>query len=242
MEALIEQQKTAILQLHVYMKRFGKANKKTKKSVVYLTNRLSELSDWWLDFNDRNKQLIPLTDSAQPYFSEKTFDSTTATYLAHRENVHEVYKAVTGAASSSAALSDDSDEGAEEEDELGSNDNVSAVDKNVSAELPIQIPTEEANPGFVALKNQFNELYEVFEMIDNTTEASTTGYVTAQLDILKNAWGDFRSKYNKERDSGNKQLSNINFKAIQSKYATYFGALNDFKAKRPARRDLVWPK
>lgn len=236
---MIGQQKAAILQLNDFIKNYGKAGKR-KEQVTYLTNRLTELTEWWRGFEKRNDELILFEDNSQPYFAEGTFDNVKQTYLKHRENVYMALNAANVNATNGATLHESSDDEA-----LNSNKNSTStainVDNNsmtdIVHDLPYQIPTEAANSGFVALKNQLKELYEVYEMVDDLTEASTMGYIAAQLDILKSAWGDFRSKYNKERDNENLQISNVNFKAVQAKYALYYGLLNDLKAKKASRAD-----
>lgn len=240
MESLLDQQKTAILELDTYITNFKKAPRERHSNYTYLTNRLTELTKWWQGFESRNEQLREFEDESQPYFTDKSFESTKTAYLKHRENVHKLYEAVSPNATSTSAkgisittpapLGESSDE---DENNITVNTNKSTI----MDDLPFTDQNDVGNPGFVTLKNQITDLYEVYQMVDGLGDDSTMGYISAQLDILKNVWDDFRSRYNKEREGGNEQISNINFKTAQAKYLFYYGLLNDMKAKRTSKSD-----
>lgn len=231
MEAFINQQKTAILQLKDYINNFNKAGKDRKANTLYLTNRLTELTNWWNAFESCNEQLLEYDGESQPYFSEKSFENTKTVYLDHREKVYTAYQKLKPSPASMTF-----EESSDEEEDVTTPSNGK---KTVMDELPIVEQNDEVvnNPGFVSLKNKLTDLYEVYEMVDNLKEEATTGYISAQLDILKNVWEDFRIKFNKERESENDQISNINFKTAQAKYVIYYGLLNDMKAKRTSKSE-----
>lgn len=237
MEALIKQQKDAIVQLNTYIGNFDKASKQRKANAKYLVNRLTELTTWWQGFESRNDQLLEDIDDSQPYFSENSFEKTKIVYLEHRDRVYKAYMLVNPTATTSnTATLNASDESSEYESD-DDNTDVRGNGSSIMSEMPFTEQVENINPGLKSLKNQLIDLYEVYEMVDELGDEVTMGYISAQLDILKNVWEDFRNKFNKEREGGNSQLSSINFKAAQAKYVIYFGLLNDMRAKRTSKSE-----
>lgn len=223
METLLQAQKDAINALNKHITNFGKAGQR-KADKNFLARRLTELSTWWANFETRDTELSAFNELAsQPYFTEKTFDKAKALYMNHRETVYKIYESVPGLVNATGGV--DSENSGDDNDD----DSVSGKDYSET-----QVT---ANAGFISLKHQLDDLNEIYGMIRELPSTTTMGAISAQLDILKSAWGDFRSKFSKERDNSNEQIVHIDFKTAQAKYASCYGQLNDLKTEKASKAD-----
>lgn len=91
MEALLEEQKACIIELKTHQDNFSKASYERRANQNYIKNRLSELDDWWHDFENRDTNIRKMASeeekSAQPYFHANTFDETQRVFIIHRKKV-----------------------------------------------------------------------------------------------------------------------------------------------------------
>lgn len=73
MEQLLIVQKERIQELQNLITNHGKANKERKSEIKYYEREIAKLDDWWLIFDDTNKDLTrhQVGNEEQPYFKEK---------------------------------------------------------------------------------------------------------------------------------------------------------------------------
>lgn len=227
MSALYKKQKEA---LYAFQKMIASTSDLLKTgSIAELKNRQSELGNWWFEFECTNGEIQGQIDESQPYIVNSTFERTKAVYEEERERLITAIakRSQTGESSTQDEQNDSSDDENVKPPKLQGSiidiiDNLTPLEEST-----IKNPTEEANAGLTALRDQVVEISDILESINLMSDNASRGFVLAQIEILKQAWQEFRAKYNEERAKANSQLSCVDFKSLQRKYAQYYGKLND---------------
>lgn len=249
MEDLLRDQKNQLEKFGGYVTNYGKASKERRLDVKYLQNRISELSEWWFEFESRNTELQAFAEDHpdQPYFVQDTYNGTLKAYQKHRKRLEmQLEEAARKSAQSTSApkvqfetaflnsVGDYSDD--DDNESVVEIQNVSTF--NLDNVLSIPANTEE-NPGLKSLKLH---LKDVCDIIDSTAllthdQKSSNGFLVAQTELLKTAWNDFRKKYNDEREKENEQMDFVDLKKIQMQYTTNYGRLTDLKQNKSSSEE-----
>lgn len=251
---LLEQQKGRVLALQQAIASYGKDSRKYKASDSYHEKKLKKLQDWWLVFEKTNNELRPHLKTGQPYLDEDTFKDAMELYKSYRTTIqHDMLKAEAQKEKGTAAMRNqvNGDESQQNHSEHAST-STEAVNQGSNDTSVNLLADSEDDEGMMessdstemrVLNFQFLEMKQILKEAEKVNEGA--GLATAQLEMVKTVWADFRAAYrNISIANGTESLTHIKFHDMQATFLAICGKLNDVigENKNGNRINTLLPK
>lgn len=203
-------QKTHLQELERLFRNYNKDGS-ARKTEVYLRKKYDEIEYLWSEIDDNNSALQKLDIFNQPYFREKSFDNAQKVYKSFVENIQSLLLQLIPSSSSDSDFEPALD-GNNSQNKMNSDDD------------PHQSTQKKQKVALFNLK--LNEVETLLITASEITSSTSRGFRKAQMEMLKEAWGEFRINY----FSLTAQDYNleINYSEIQNKYMNLIGKLNEF--------------
>lgn len=173
-----------------------KKDSSTRKTVSYLEEKSTEIKNLWSDIEANHEKIE--YDSRQPYFIDKTFEKCKQMF---DDIMSDIAKRLEALNNSGA--------------ETSRPHHQTSVATNSSGQTTLPV-----------LQLMHEELYAILGTIDIMESGASVGYINAQIDVLKEAWAEFRNTYFVERSKN--QSHDISFASTQQDYISAMGKLKDF--------------
>lgn len=248
MEALLRAQKSALEKLDLMIEKFKKDKSNPLTLKIQYRKQAKELEAWWKTFQKQHSELLGTEHNDGEYFSDEHYAKILSKFSDHLEEVNHELK---------------TDEPNGDYSEIGESSaqaaNKSAVEK-INQTLNAFDIIEKNNDSDVSIENmenltvqvkakvkflnlQQNDLKSLLSTIKAMNCTATSGMASAQLEMLKTSWNDYRGTAMEIRllDTGIDLSKQLSF--FQNEYLAAHGKLNDFVSNsRNQAKNIELPK
>lgn len=218
---LLKSQKTHLQELERLFRNYNKDGS-DRKTEVYLRKKCDDIEHLWSEIERNNRALEKLDILNQPYFKEKSYENAHKVYNSFLENIQARLIRLHPSSSSS------SDSYLEPE-----------TDENTSQNNMDDLQQSTKKHKLALFNLKLNEIETLFITASEITSSTSRGFRKAQMEMLKEAWGEFRTNYFSL--TAQDYDLDINYSEMQSKYMNLIGKLNEFDDNN-VKTDVEMPK
>lgn len=220
---LLKSQKIHLQELERLFRNYNKDGS-ARKTEAYLRKKYDEIEYLWSEDEINNTALESLDILNQPYFREKSFENAHKVYNSFLKDIQVRLSQIIPSSSSSSD--------GEIITQIDSSSSQNSMDSNDDP----QQSTKRQNTALFNLK--LNEVETLFTTASEITASTSRGFRKAQMEMIKEAWGEFRTNYF-SLTAQDYELK-INYAEMQNKYMNLIGKLNEFEDS--AKTDVEMPK
>lgn len=214
MEDLLLQQKESFSDIDRRIKNY-KHDGQSRKTAEYFLKKIYAFQEIWDSVKERHEILLTYATPEQPYFAENSYGTNKDTYDAIMSEFHAKYIEKGGLPINVGNIQ--------------SAESSNASPQQMNQQQANQQRTESLSNGSqksTMLDINYNELLELIIDIDQVKSNRSIGYLKTHLDLMKNAWTEFRKTYLESKFKNDQEIT-VNFNEVQKLYVEACGQVND---------------
>lgn len=201
MEQLIVDQKESFNELNRLITNYGKDSQARKTKPEYFLKKICAFEEIWESVKERHELLMPFATADQPYFAENTYTKMNDIYEKTTNELKSKYIEKGGV--------------------------VLSVVEQQSAKASTTAQAAQTKPNkSTMLEINHDELLDLIIGIEHVVKKPSIGYMKTHLDLMKNAWSEFRKSYAESQLKADEE-TNINFTEVQQLFIEACGKIND---------------